>query len=440
MGKLDIDYQVLHDAFFKYQTKPRLTKFGDMYYEGKEFEVQMAEKKPGELSDKLRMALGMEHDLSPPPWLVNMQRYGPPPAYPRLKIPGLNSPIPTGAEYGYHPGGWGKPPVDEMGNPLYSWNDEEEEKDEDFWGTIESAGEESDDDDGDEDMYGDGTATPMATDGLATPMASVTDGTRSISGVSSMQSGLDTPDSLSFNQSGVRSMSGISSSTATPTPQLFQVLEEQKARTTRGQMFPSAKGYRVGGGAGISTPMAGISTPMAGISTPIGGISTPIGGIGTPMGGIGTPMGGIATPIGGIGTPMGGIGTPMGGIGTPMGGIGTPLGGIGTPIGGMATPIGGMATPLGGVGTPTGIRTVGGVATPTGIQTGGAGVAPTGGRTANQNIDDLQTDGALTADIIRRQLKEHEAKAKETKASAGIVEQPRRPAEKEKKKKKKFKF
>jgi splicing factor 3B subunit 2 len=39
MGKIDIDYQVLHDAFFKYQTKPRLTDHGDLYFEGKEFEV-----------------------------------------------------------------------------------------------------------------------------------------------------------------------------------------------------------------------------------------------------------------------------------------------------------------------------------------------------------------------------------------------------------------
>jgi splicing factor 3B subunit 2 len=38
-GKIDIDYQVLHDAFFKYQTKPKLTGHGDLYYEGKEFEV-----------------------------------------------------------------------------------------------------------------------------------------------------------------------------------------------------------------------------------------------------------------------------------------------------------------------------------------------------------------------------------------------------------------
>ena len=41
MGKIDIDYQVLHDAFFKYQTKPKLTGHGELYYEGKEFEVRV---------------------------------------------------------------------------------------------------------------------------------------------------------------------------------------------------------------------------------------------------------------------------------------------------------------------------------------------------------------------------------------------------------------
>lgn len=48
-----------------------------------------------------------------------MQRYGPPPSYPSLKIPGLNAPIPEGCSFGYHAGGWGKPPVDETGKPLY---------------------------------------------------------------------------------------------------------------------------------------------------------------------------------------------------------------------------------------------------------------------------------------------------------------------------------
>ena len=59
IGKIDIDYQKLHDAFFRYQTKPSMTQHGDIYYEGKEFEAQMRSKKPGDLSDDLRIALGM---------------------------------------------------------------------------------------------------------------------------------------------------------------------------------------------------------------------------------------------------------------------------------------------------------------------------------------------------------------------------------------------
>lgn len=41
--------QVLHDAFFKYQTKPKLTAPGEMYYEGKEFEAQITHARPGAL-------------------------------------------------------------------------------------------------------------------------------------------------------------------------------------------------------------------------------------------------------------------------------------------------------------------------------------------------------------------------------------------------------
>ena len=88
---------------------------------------------PHTLSHELREALGMPEG-APPPWLINMQvnqgmscrmfimlfcsylpqRYGPPPSYPHLKIPGLNAPVPPGGSFGYHPGGGGKPPVDEV--------------------------------------------------------------------------------------------------------------------------------------------------------------------------------------------------------------------------------------------------------------------------------------------------------------------------------------
>eukprot|EP00158_Paraphelidium_tribonemae_P004393 Partr_v1_DN26727_c0_g1_i3_m8802 putative Splicing factor 3b subunit len=119
VSKVSIDYARLHDAFFRFQTKPHLTIHGDLYREGKEFEVVRRERKPGVYSQELKEALGMTHPLLPPPWLLNMQRFGPPPSYPSLKIAGLNDPIPEGAQWGYHPGGWGKPPVDEFNRPLY---------------------------------------------------------------------------------------------------------------------------------------------------------------------------------------------------------------------------------------------------------------------------------------------------------------------------------
>lgn len=441
-GKLDIDYQVLHDAFFKYATKPIMAKHGEVYYEGKENEIRMQNKKPGDLSDTLKNALGM-HDNSPPPWLINMQRYGPPPSYPNLKIPGLNAPIPPGAQYGYHPGGWGKPPVNEYGQPLYGTYEDEgvgEEKDL-LWGEVEEMSEEEEEEDEEVDA-GDGAATPaLGTQtpfGVDTPivsMGSEAGGVHSISGVSSVTSGMETPASMSRKAGrGVNSVSGISSATMTPQPQLFQVLEEQKTKAGRG-LFPSQHGYNMAGArtpAGAMTPH-GISTPMAGISTPLAGISTPIGGIGTPIAGISTPIGGIATP--GIATPLGGIATPVGGIATPVGGIATPVGGIATPVGGIATPVGGIATPVGGIATPQGVMT------PAGLGAGGIGT-PAQGVTMSLNPTDLEQEGVMTADIIRQQLKQHEDAAAKARAGAHQKAENKRKAEKQKSgnKGKKFKF
>merc|ERR1712159_113133 len=36
MNRLDLNYEILRDAFFVYQIKPRLTGWGELYYEGKE--------------------------------------------------------------------------------------------------------------------------------------------------------------------------------------------------------------------------------------------------------------------------------------------------------------------------------------------------------------------------------------------------------------------
>lgn len=62
-GRIDIDYQKLHDAFFRWQTKPKMTIHGDLYYEGKELEAKLKEKKPGNLTDELRTSLGMPTGL-----------------------------------------------------------------------------------------------------------------------------------------------------------------------------------------------------------------------------------------------------------------------------------------------------------------------------------------------------------------------------------------
>lgn len=96
MGKLDIDYQKLHDAFFKHQSKPRLFGFGDVYFEGREatdeYVEEIAEIVPGRVSSKLRSALGLSsNDFNvAPPWITIMQEIGKPPAYETLIIPGLD--------------------------------------------------------------------------------------------------------------------------------------------------------------------------------------------------------------------------------------------------------------------------------------------------------------------------------------------------------------
>ena len=192
MGKINIDYQVLHDAFFKFQTKPPFTQHGDLYYEGKEFEVNMKHKTPGVLSEALKQALGMPEG-APPPWLITMQRYGPPPAYPSLKIPGLNAPIPEGASFGYHPGGWGRPPVDEQGRPLYGdvfgtgVVEEEEVVDRTLWGEMLEEEEEESDEELDEESDGEGEED----EGTATV---VDDGTTTVA------SGLSTPATIDLRK------------------------------------------------------------------------------------------------------------------------------------------------------------------------------------------------------------------------------------------------
>merc|ERR1719225_1055345 len=258
LGKIDIDYQKLHDAFFKWQTKPKMTLHGDLYYEGKEFEIRLKEKKPGDLTDDLRTALGMPVGPNafkvPPPWLISMQRYGPPPSYPNLKIPGLNAPIPDQCSFGYHAGGWGKPPVDETGKPLYgdvfgtsdnnySQQMPAEEVDQSLWGEMESESEEEEseeeeeeEEEGEEMPNPSGMATPIVDAGMATP-----------SGMSSVGAmpGQETPELIELRKRKIEAdMEGGE------TPNLYTILPERKKDNVGAGMMGSTHTYDLPGATG----------------------------------------------------------------------------------------------------------------------------------------------------------------------------------------------
>jgi splicing factor 3B subunit 2 len=203
MGKLDIDYQKLYEAFFRFQTKPELTRYGEVYYEGKEYETNLRHLRPGELNDELKEALNIPPG-APPPWLINQQRFGPPPSYPSLKIPGLNAPPPPGGAWGFHPGGYGKPPVDEFNRPLYGGdifgvlqpqvnNQAGEPVERTIWGELQAVEDESEEEESDEEEeegdeeedIGAGLQTPSGTEtpgGLASSVPSEYPGDMSVGG------------------------------------------------------------------------------------------------------------------------------------------------------------------------------------------------------------------------------------------------------------------
>lgn len=241
MGKIDIDYEVLYTAFFKNQTKPILTGHGDLYYENKEYETKAYKKRPGVLTERLRDALGMQSEDSPPPWLINMQRYGPPPSYPSLKIPGLNAPIPSGASFGFHPGGWGKPPVDEFGQPLYgdvfrtssdlSMSDDVVDKTR--WGELEEieSEEEEDDFDGANNDEDDEVDVVDDDEGLATP-----------SGISSVaMTGIETPGHEIDLRKGVQSVSSVDTPSQPRT--LYSVLQSKDTTVSSTSLYGSDRQY-----------------------------------------------------------------------------------------------------------------------------------------------------------------------------------------------------
>ncbi|BDD57939.1 hypothetical protein MPDQ_004132 [Monascus purpureus] len=235
MGRLDIDYQKLYEAFFRFQTKPELTRYGEVYYEGKEYETNLKHLRPGELSETLKEALNMPPG-APPPWLINQQRYGPPPSYPALKIPGLNAPPPPGAMWGYHPGGYGKPPVDEHNRPLYGGDifgvlqtqknvQQGEPVERDLWGELQSpeeSDEESEEEDEDEDIDDESMEAGIQTpSGLETP-----------SGISSaVPSEFATAESVAAGEFDVRKHLQGTETEESPQPRsAYRIISEKQTR------------------------------------------------------------------------------------------------------------------------------------------------------------------------------------------------------------------
>jgi splicing factor 3B subunit 2 len=260
LGAIDIDYNAMHAAFFKQQTKPKnLTKFGDLYYEGKELEVKIKGKPGGPLSEKLREALGMTAETDPPPWLMNFQRYGPPPSYPGLRIPGLNAPLPnSNCQYGFHPGGWGKPPVDAYGRPLYGGN------------PFDAPGTKAGDDALSASLVTSDGKTICKTDWGALPMAAMDDeesqSDDEISSGEEMEESdqeeeiesevaTDGAESILLPPSGLAAPTDLRKQTGDETPmlqgaprQLYQVVDEIKAPVGQGDaVFASESAYVVPG-------------------------------------------------------------------------------------------------------------------------------------------------------------------------------------------------
>lgn len=128
-GQLDLDYDVLYDAFFKHQIKPELLKYGELYYEGIDGNVDhltermMSQFRAGKISVELQKALGMPNASALPPWFENVQRLGPSPDYPNMKI--TDRGIAFGSEKRKH-ARWGVL-VDDLGSD--SENEDEQKED-----------------------------------------------------------------------------------------------------------------------------------------------------------------------------------------------------------------------------------------------------------------------------------------------------------------------
>ena len=152
----------------------------------------------------------------------------------------MNAPIPAGASFGYHPGGWGKPPVDEYGRPLYGDVFGVTEPEEELivvdrttkWGEIieiEVEEEEEEEEEGEEEEDIGGMETPMTMDGSV--------------GATLLSSGIETPDTIM----DLRKRAGLETPDSTVTRELYQVIQEKTSHAgSSGQLFGSDKTYVLG--------------------------------------------------------------------------------------------------------------------------------------------------------------------------------------------------
>jgi splicing factor 3B subunit 2 len=161
------------------------------------------------------------------------------------------------AQWGFHPGGWGKPPLDEYNRPLYGDvfgvlpkagdPDMGEVVDRNLWGELEPEEEEEEESEEEEEEEEEETeAAP--TDGIQTPSGLETpSGMASV--VSTVGGGLETPDFLELRKNATARASSEAADTGPKS--LYQVVPERQT-SVRGLMG-SERGYDIsavaGGGA-----------------------------------------------------------------------------------------------------------------------------------------------------------------------------------------------
>ena len=116
MGKIDIDYQVLHDAFFKFQTKPKMTAVGEVYYEGKEYETPV--EGSGRDGSRRRRERRWASRRTGPALADQQQRYGPRPRTRTSRSRASPRPSPRARSSGTTPG-VGQAARRRAGPPIY---------------------------------------------------------------------------------------------------------------------------------------------------------------------------------------------------------------------------------------------------------------------------------------------------------------------------------